>query len=50
MKEDLNSVTDQKDPQLYTCSLPSKEDKNESARISSVGIALKFYKIISKFF
>lgn len=46
MKEDLNGVTDQKNPQLQTCPLPSKEDKNESARISSAGIALKFYEII----
>lgn len=49
MKEDLNGVTDQKNPQSQTCPLPSKEDKNESVRISSVGIALKFYEIISKF-
>lgn len=46
MKEDLNGVTDQKNPQLQTCPLPSKEDKNESASISSAGIALKFHEII----
>jgi hypothetical protein len=30
--------------------LPSKEEEKENARISSVGIALNFYKIIAKFF